>query len=132
MSEDRNDAGRAISIGIDIESISRVRTAVEKEGFSRRVFTRGELRYALGRKAPERHLAGRFAAKEACAKALGTGFIEGLGLKDIEVVNGAAPGEGRRPALKLHAGAKRLLGGRKAHLSIAYEEDLALAVVVLE
>jgi len=121
----------AVSTGIDIESISRIGSAVEKGGFTERVFTRGELDYALGRRAPARHLAGRFAAKEACAKALGTGFSSGVRLKDIEVVSGPG-GAGGKASLKLYAEAGRLLGDRRAHLSIAYEADLALAVVVIE
>jgi holo-[acyl-carrier protein] synthase len=114
--------------GIDMESISRVGAAASRETFLKRVFTRGELEYSMKKRNPERHLAGRFAAKEACAKALGTGISKGVGLKDIEVVNSAEGG----PALKLHAGAGEVLGGRKAHLTITYEKDLALALVVIE
>lgn len=128
VAKDERIPERVVLTGVDIESVSRVRAAAERESFLKRIFTSGELVYARGKKSPERHLAGRFAAKEACAKALGTGFTSGVGLKDIEVVRIA----GQSPSLRLHGGAGMLLGDRSAHLSISYESDLAVAVVLIE
>ncbi len=114
--------------GIDIVSIPRIRDASRHENFLKRVFTGLELDYSLKRRTPCKHFAGRFAAKEACLKALTTGFGSGINWKDIEVVNSK---EGR-PLLRLGKEAKRHLSGRKIFLSIAYSKDLALASVIIE
>ena len=70
--------------------------------FLRRVFTDGEIAYCTQRRNPVPHLAGRFAAKEAAMKALGTGHSRGVLWKDIEVVRGGGP-----PRLRFHGGAAR-------------------------
>jgi holo-[acyl-carrier protein] synthase len=119
---------KKVSCGLDIVPISRIEAAARRPGFLRRVFTETELGYALKKKSPHRHLAGRFAAKEACLKALTTGLGQGAGWKDIEVVNS----RDGRPSLKLRSVAKRHLSGRKAFVSIAYTKDLAVASVVVE
>ena len=117
-----------ISTGIDIESIERVGALTAKGRSLERVFTAAEIGYSAERRTPARHLAGRFAAKEACAKALKTGFGAGVYLKDIEVVS--AP-DGR-PELKLSSKASALLGDRSVFLSIAYQGDIAMAFVLIE
>jgi holo-[acyl-carrier protein] synthase len=117
-----------ISTGIDIESIERLRALSGNSRFLRRVFTESELGYSAGKRIPHRHLAGRFAAKEACAKALSTGFGRGVGLRDIEVVN-AVDG---RPGLRLFSRANEILGERTVFLSIGYQGDMAMALVVIE
>jgi len=121
-------AQRKVACGIDIVQISRIEAAAKSPGFLKRVFNGTELDYSLKKRSPHRHLAGRFAAKEACLKALTTGLSKGVGWKDIEVVNS---GDGS-PALRLHSGAKRRLSGRKVFLSITYTKDLAVASVVVE
>ena len=117
-----------ISTGIDIESIERLGALAGNSRFLRRVFTDGELKYSAGKRIPHRHLAGRFAAKEACAKALKTGLGAGVGLTDIEVVRGA---DGR-PGLRLFSRAGEILGDRSVFLSIGYQGDTAMALVVIE
>ncbi len=117
-----------ISTGIDIESIERLGALAGNSRFLRRVFTEGELRYSSGKRIPHRHLAGRFAAKEACAKALKTGLSAGVGLTDIEVVREV---DGR-PGLRLSSRALEILGDRSAFLSIGYAGDMAMAIVVIE
>ncbi len=119
---------RKVSCGIDIVLISRIEAAAKSPRFLKRVFTEAELGYSLKKRSPHKHLAGRFAAKEACLKALATGLGKGAGWKDIEVVNSGDGG----PALKLSSVAKEYLSGRKAFLSIAYTKDLAAASVVVE
>ncbi len=114
--------------GVDIVPISRIRDAARRAGFLNKVFTEAELGYSLKKRFPHKHLAGRFAAKEACMKALTTGFGGEAGFKDIEVVDSAAG----RPALRLRSGAKKRLSGRKVFVSIAYAKDLAIASVVIE
>jgi holo-[acyl-carrier protein] synthase len=97
--------------------------------FLTRVFTELEIAYCLARRHPAQHLAGRFAAKEATMKALGTGHSQGVLWRDIEVVRVAGP-----PRLRLHGGAARRfesLGGDTALLTITHSNTLALAQVVL-
>lgn len=118
---------KARSSGIDITSADRIRSSASRARFLERVFTREEAGYCFGRRHPYRHLAGRFAAKEACLKALTTGLSEGIDWKDIEVVRSPSG----RPELRLHGEARRFLGGRNAFLSISYEKGLAIALVVI-
>lgn len=77
-------------IGTDIIEISRVAKSIQHLGqhFLDRLFTFKEQEYCLKYKASERHFAGRFAAKEAIAKALGTGLNEKVSWLDIEILNG--------------------------------------------
>lgn len=117
-----------IATGIDVISISRIKNAALSKRFLERVFTESELDYSFKKRLPYKHLAGRFAAKEACLKAFTSGLSKGLNLKDIEIVNG----EGGRPALRLRSKAEGLLGDGKIFLSIAYSKDTALAFVAIE
>ena len=81
----------ANGIGIDLLEIDRLERALERHPrLAERVFTDGERRYAAARARPGRHLAARFAAKEAVVKALG--LADGFGLGEIEVVAGEPPG----------------------------------------
>lgn len=75
-------------IGTDIVEIVRIGKMIERHGelFLQRVFTDEEIRYCQRRKESYQHFAGRWAAKEAVMKTLGTGFIRGIGWRDIEVV----------------------------------------------
>src|SRR5919198_3776679 len=89
------------TVGIDLIEIERVERALERRPrLARRLFTEGELAYAADRARPGRHLAARFAAKEAVIKALG----RPLAPREIEVVGG------KPPTLKLHGRAARLAG----------------------
>jgi holo-[acyl-carrier protein] synthase len=120
-------------IGIDSIEVARIARILREYGdrFLERVYTPGERAFAARFRAPELRLAARFAAKEACLKALGTGWIPGVGWRDIEVVNGS----GGRPALVLHGGAAerfRALQAGAIHLSLTHSKELATAVVVLE
>ncbi|HXI10254.1 MAG TPA: holo-ACP synthase [Thermodesulfobacteriota bacterium] len=117
-----------LSTGIDAISIERVGRAAARKAFLERVFTEKEMLYSLKHRDAYRRLAGRFAAKEACLKALLTGMGKGVDLKDIEVVSGKESG---KPVLELHGLAKSRLEGRTAHLSITYSEKYAFAFVVL-
>jgi len=81
-----------IGVGIDVAEVGRVAELVERHGkrFFERVFTPRELDYCLGRRRRNEHLAARFAAKEAVAKALGTGIGGRVRWRDIEVVRDEA------------------------------------------
>ena len=78
-----------VAHGIDLVECDRLAEIVERHGdrFLRRVFTPRELAYCMGNKRQIEHLAGRFAAKEAVLKVLGTGWRNGISWTDVEVVN---------------------------------------------
>jgi len=116
-----------LGIGIDLIEIARVERALATARFSQRVYSERERAQIARRGAPT--AAGYFAAKEAVAKALGTGF-RGFMLWDIEIV----PDENGKPAAILHRGAgARMgeLGGRSIHISITHTASHAAAVAVL-
>ena len=120
-----------IGIGLDATDIPRIAATYAKYGdrFLRRVFTDGEIAYCTRRRDPVPHLAGRFAAKEATMKALGTGHSRGVLWKDVEVVRHDGP-----PQLRLHGGAARRateMRVEKSLLTITHSESLALAQVIL-
>jgi len=118
--------------GVDIVSVSKLRDVCERhENFVSEVFTEAERDYCMSKKNPYRHLAGRFAAKEACMKALGTGLrgVDSM-LGEIEVVNEPSG----RPALRLRGFAGKLaarLAIRQLSVSISHAGDLAVSTVML-
>lgn len=81
-----------VSIGTDIIEVNRIRDAINRHGrrFLDRLFTPKEQTYCNKHRLSERHYAGRFAAKEAIAKAFGTGFGKDLAFNDIEILNNAS------------------------------------------
>ncbi len=117
--------------GIDFVAVSRIAHWLDDELLCRRFFHQVELDLIRSRGAEAaRSLAARFAAKEAFAKALGTGFA-GLTLKDIRVENEPSG----RPVLVLEGSAlnaMKLIGATRVHLSLTHEENLAAAQVILE
>jgi holo-[acyl-carrier protein] synthase len=121
-------------LGVDLVDVARVRALLERHGdrFKERTFTAGEIAYCDHRADPATHYAARFAAKEAAAKALGTGlWAEGVDWKDFEVTRA----DNGRPGLRLHgAAASRAatLGVHTAHLSLSHTRELAIAQVILE
>jgi len=122
-----------VAIGLDIIEVSRLERALTRHGgrFEPRVFTEQERADCSARADRVQSLAGRFAAKEACMKALGTGWSAGVAFLQIEVTGGA----GAPPALRLVGEAQRRagqLGVRRMHLSLSHQPGLAAAVVILE
>ncbi len=120
-----------VGIGIDATDIPRIEAAISRFGdrFLRRVFTSGEIVYCSSRRHPATHYAGRFAAKEAAMKALGTGHSAGVIWRDVEVVRHGGP-----PQLRFHGAAARRyasMQATRALLTITHSEHLALAQVVL-
>ena len=118
-------------MGLDATDIPRIAATIDRYGdrFLRRIFTEGEMAYCLRRHAPAIHFAGRFAAKEAAMKALGTGHTQGVLWRDIEVVRHGGP-----PQLKWHGGAERrfhAIGGGTSLLTITHSDALALAQVLI-
>jgi len=126
-----------VGIGSDLCNISRVEKTLERYGdrFIQRCFTQVEQRKSEGRAQRAASYAKRFAAKEACAKALGTGFSQGVFWHDMGVVNLPSG----KPTMKLTGGAAERLAelvppGHEAviHLSITDEHPMAMAYVIIE
>ena len=122
-----------IGSGIDLTEVARIQKAVERYGarFLDRVFTAGEQAYCLPRRTGAESLAARFAAKEAAAKALGTGISHGVTWSEIEVVREP----GGKPCLRFHGRAAEIatrMGVARAALSLTHTRDLAIASVVIE
>lgn len=125
-----------IGIGTDLVDVRRIESAIKRHGdrFLQRVFTENERSRAEGRINRVETYAKRFAAKEACAKALGTGFRQGVFFRDMGVVNLATG----KPCLRLTGGALRRLeavtpAGYKAQIDLALTDEwpLAQAFVVI-
>ena len=116
----------APGIGIDLIEIERLERALERRpGLLERVFAPGEIEDSRRRERPARHLAARFAAKEAALKCLGIG---GLRLHEVEVVGGGD----RPPGLRLHGAAAEAAArdGLILNVSLSHSRDLATAVVM--
>ncbi len=121
-----------LGIGIDAVSVSRIETALARRGLAlaRRLLSEEEYQEFLGARRQASFLARRFAAREAAAKALGTGISQGVRWRDLQV----AHDEHGAPRLCLHGAAAqraRQMGAVNIHLSISDEQDLALAFVLL-
>ena len=122
-----------LGIGVDLVENARIEHSLERFGerFLNRVFTAGEIEYSQSMKFPARHLAARFAAKEAVSKAFGTGIGKAMGWKDIDVRRKVS-GE---PYVILEGGAKQLAEERKVSkisISLSHTEHYAMAAIVME
>jgi len=122
-----------VSNGIDLVEVARIANSLKDHGehFLRRVYTENERAYCLKKAKPEHSLAARFAAKEAVMKCLGTGWTDGVGFTQIEVVRGpkGAPGialSGRAKEVALARGILRW------HLSLTHTDDTAMAFAIAE
>lgn len=117
-------------LGIDIVEIDRIQRVVEKwtEKFLQRIFTDSEIAYCQSRVNASQHFAARFAAKEAFAKATGTGWTDQFRWKDVEVENEFTG----QPRLVLHGAMKELFSHHVVHLTLSHTHLTAAAVVVLE
>src|SRR5580700_935706 len=123
-----------LGLGTDLIETKRVQESIERYGerFLERIFTAGENAYCRRkRKNAAESFAARFAAKEAGAKALGTGISRGVSWKEFEVRRETSG----RPTLHLSGRAAELaeaMGVRRVQLSLTHSRELALAVVVAE
>ena len=122
-----------LGIGVDLVECARVQHSLDRFGdrFLHRVFTEGEIAYSQSMKFPARHLAARFAAKEAISKAFGTGIGKAMGWKDIDV-HKKPSGE---PFIVLEGGAKQLAAARgvaKVSITLSHTDNHAMAMIVLE
>ena len=120
-----------VGLGTDIIENVRIGQMIERHGelFLQRVFTEQEIRYCQKRRAAIQHYAGRWAAKEAVMKTLGTGFTRGVGFQDIEVITRRSG----QPTIKLRGGAAELakrLGIDDVLISISHCRAYATATAV--
>ena len=117
-----------VSVGVDIVEVKRVADAIGRWGdkFLARIFTPAEIAYCRGRAREAESFAVRWAAKEAFAKALKVGKVSIW--KEVEVVRG----EGPRPAVLVHGGARTMVAARRIDLSLSHAESHAIAVVLIE
>jgi holo-[acyl-carrier protein] synthase len=122
-----------VGTGVDLVEISRIEDSIARYGerFLDRIYTAGEIAYCRRKRSAAESFAARFAAKEAGAKALGTGIQYGINWKDLEVVR--RPGE--RPTLVLHGRAAEMgekRGVSRIWLAISHVKGLAIATVHME
>ena len=122
-----------VGTGIDLVEIGRIQHSMDRYGsrFLDRVYTAAEQAYCLRKRKAAESFAARFAAKEAGAKALGTGISFGVSWLEIEVVRAL----GGRPTLRFHGRAAQIaaaMGVARSALSITHTANLAMASVVLE
>ncbi len=122
-----------IGIGTDIIECLRIAQMIERHGelFIRRVYTEHEIAYCSTKKAATQHYAGRWAAKEAVLKVLGTGWKKGISWRDIEVRNK----QSGAPTITLYAGARDVaeqLEIMKLHISISHCRSHATAYSIAE
>ena len=122
-----------LGIGVDLVECARIERSIERFGekFLHRVFTDGEIAYSMSMKFPARHLAARFAAKEAVSKAFGTGIGKAMGWRNIDVQKNPS-GE---PFLVFSGPAQELARQRSvtaAFVTLSHTEHHAIACIVLD
>ena len=122
-----------LGIGVDLVECARIQHSLDRFGekFLHRVFTEGEIEYSLSMKFPARHLAARFAGKEAVSKAFGTGIGKAMGWRNIDIQKKPS-GE---PFLVFSGPAQDLAMERgmvSARITLSHTDHHAVACVVLE
>jgi len=119
-------------VGIDIIEVLRVEKLTRKEDkYLKKIFTQTEIDYCRKFRNGAQNFAGRFAAKEAFSKAMGTGLSDGVKFNEIETINN----ELGKPEIVLYGKTKEILKDRNlkcVHVSIAHLKDYATAVVIIE
>jgi holo-[acyl-carrier protein] synthase len=122
-----------LGIGVDLVECERIQHSIDRFGerFLHRVFTDGEIQYSMSMKFPARHLAARFAGKEAVVKAFGTGIGKAIGWRNIDIRKKPS-GE---PFLVFSGPAQELAterGVTSALITLSHTDHHAIACVVLE
>lgn len=122
-----------VGIGTDIVKTSRISRLFKKypQGFAERILHKNELKVFKKHPSPKSFLARRFSAKEAVAKALGTGIANGVAFREIDVSNI----KGGQPVLTLHGTTLEIAtkqGVKNTFISLSDEKDYAIAYVILE
>jgi holo-[acyl-carrier protein] synthase len=120
-----------IGIGTDLIEVARIEKNISKPKFLEKIFTNKELELCEHKQSRVQSLAARFAAKEACMKALGTGWGEGVNFKEIEVLSCSSGA----PELVLHGRTEafaRELGVVNIFVTLSHLREIASATVILE
>ena len=122
------DTQKLNGIGCDIIEIYRISQAIERYGnrFLERIFTQSEIDYAFRFRHSDAILAGRFAAKEAISKALGTGIGEVAGWKDIEIIKDSLG----KPVVQLSDHLNKRFKNPQILISISHSKDNAIATAI--
>jgi holo-[acyl-carrier protein] synthase len=117
-----------LGIGNDIIEVVRIKDNIEryKDRFLNRIFTSNEQNYCLSRKEPSLHFAGRFAAKEAIVKALGTGFSSGISWLDVEICHD----ERGKPLVACSSKLNDLFNSPHISVSISHCREYATAFAI--
>lgn len=124
--------GILLGLGSDLIEVDRIKGVLDRQGerFLDRVFTDEERAYCMGMKYPHKHLAARFAAKEAVSKAFTTGIGAELGWKSISVYHGSR----HEPLVRLDEQGLALLrhvGGTNVLLTLSHSDSAAMAVAAV-
>ena len=124
--------GVLVGLGADVIEVARIRRAVERQGdrFLERVFTDEEREYCFRMAHPHKHLAARFAAKEAVSKCFTTGIGSSLGWRSVSVYHGPRS----EPLVRLDSRGEVLLrdvGATRVILTLSHTESVAMAVAAL-
>jgi holo-[acyl-carrier protein] synthase len=121
---------KILGIGVDVVDVQRMKDVLEKQGnvFLDKVFSDMEVTYCKTRKKPYIHFGARFAAKEAVAKAMRTGWSGAFHWRDIEVVND----QSGAPHILLSRDVAKALDQCSVHLSLSHTDNTIVAFVVLE
>jgi len=132
MSLDIPPGGMVLGLGCDVIEVARIGRVLERQGerFLERVFTAEERAYCLAKPHPEKHLAARFAAKEAVSKCFTTGIGAQLGWKSASIYHG----ERQQPLVRLDEKGLELLrstGATHVIVSLSHTETVAMAVAAL-
>ena len=122
-----------VGTGLDVAEVSRIQQAIERYGrrFIERIYTPAEIAYVERKANRMERYAGRFAAKEAAMKAIGTGWRRRVRWRDFEVANLPSG----KPTLRLHGEAGRIakgLGVTSISLSMTHTASQGVAFVILE
>ncbi len=120
-----------IGIGTDIIQTKRIAESMDTTGFKEKVFSENEIIYCEKKANKFENFAGRFAAKEAFFKALGTGWRGGIAFNEVEIEND----ELGKPSIRLLGETQKLLKKREIgtiHLSLSHVKEMAIATVILE
>ncbi len=117
-------------IGIDVVEIHRMNKIIDEWGntFLEKIFTENELSYARSKKEYVQHLAARFAAKEAVAKAISTGWSGGFRWKDVEVTNDVSG----KPTIILSGQLSEIFNSHNVFISLSHSENVVVAFAVVE
>jgi len=119
-------------IGTDIVEVERIAAKIEKEnGFRELVFSKNEIQYCESKVHKYEHYAARLAVKEALAKALGTGWLDGTNIYEAEVLND----EKGKPCLNFVGKTATVISALNYtafHVSISHTKSMATAIVIIE